>query len=63
MKAAVLIVVILLLLSARADTTGKKGKTDAARERPVRMKKKSRPWYDIRVEDMIEYDLFGEDDE
>ncbi len=50
MSTAVLLLLLLLLLIP--------GKGRAKRQE----KSSSRPWYDARYRDVIEYDIFGDDD-
>ncbi|MBR2706340.1 MAG: hypothetical protein IKE74_03760 [Mogibacterium sp.] len=49
MKILIVLIIALLLLPKGSDKGTKKGKS-------------SRPWYDISYDDMIEYDLFDDED-
>ena len=49
MKILIILIIVLLLLPKGSDKGTKKGKS-------------SRPWYDISYDDMVEYDLFDDED-
>ena len=49
MKILIVLIIVLLLLPKGSDKGTKKGKS-------------SRLWYDISYNDMIEYDLFDDED-
>ena len=49
MKILIVLIIVLLLLPKSSDKGAKKAKS-------------SRPWYNISYNDMVEYDLFDDED-
>ena len=64
MKTIIVILLLILLFSPKDSKGGSKqtGKGSVKRgSKNMEVKQQSRPWYDIRCDDMIMYDLFDDD--